>query len=245
MEKQGVIVGCDRNQEWLLPWWWEHYSACNSYPVVFMDFEMSKQALDWCRDRGQCLKPPLPNVASESDISSFKKERWEARYGKGIWLSRSAWFKKPLALLHSPFSVGLWLDLDCQVNGLLEPFFNCLSFGAEIALVKEPTFIQDFERQQGFLLPEEIHYNSGVIAFQQDAPILHQWVKEALDNNQSYVGDQQALCRTIFSRQPHLIELPLSYNWPRILGPNPQALIYHYTGGAGKLEIMQQTGLIP
>lgn len=238
MKEHGVIVGCDRNQEWLLPWWWEHYSAHNSYPVAFADFGLSKKALAWCRKKGICLKLPFFDIVPEANLSSSTKDRWENHYGKGIWFCRSAWFKKPLCLLHSPFSLGLWIDLDCQINGSLEPLFNSLIIGAEMALVREPDLVQKLDEQQGFLLPGEINYNAGVVVFRQNAPILHHWLEEAAKRNQEYVSDQPALCRAILAQKPHLIELPSAFNWVRALGPNPAALIYHFTGGAGKLEIM-------
>lgn len=239
----GVVVGCDQKQEWLLPWWWEHYSEHNSYPVAFADFGMTPQALDWCRKKGLCLELSFPKIFHEEEIELSEKNRWEERYGKGIWFSRSAWFKKPLALLNCPFSSGLWIDLDCQINGSLEPLFNSLAFDAEIGVVKEPLFIQEYEETKGFLLPGEINYNAGVIVFRQNSPILHRWIEEAIVCNDKYVGDQPALNRAIFKYKPSLAELPSEYNWLRVMGPNPDALIYHFTGGSGKMEILKNTDL--
>lgn len=246
MSDQGIIVGCDERQEWLLPWWWKHYSTYNSFPVVFADFGMSEKALTWCRERGKCYTVPSVDVLQKNQVFTPEKERWEDRYGKSIWFFRSAWFKKPLSLLHAPFSIGVWVDLDCQINGELDPLFNSLTFGAEIGLVKEPEFIQDYDQKNRFLLPGEVNYNSGVVVFRQHASILHQWVEEALANNANYPGDQQALCRAIYKYQPALVELPSTFNWLRILGPNPDALIHHFTG-EGKLELLKQIhpSLIP
>jgi len=42
---------CDKGQQWLLPWWWEQYSAHNSYPVVFVDFGLSEKGIA-CAKRG-------------------------------------------------------------------------------------------------------------------------------------------------------------------------------------------------
>jgi hypothetical protein len=58
MSQSGIIVGCDANQEWLLPWWWDHYCKHNSYPVAFVDFGMSEAALAWCQEKGQCISLP-------------------------------------------------------------------------------------------------------------------------------------------------------------------------------------------
>lgn len=247
MHRIGVLLGCDHKQEWLLPWWWGHYAAHNAYPVAFANFGMSPQARAWCLERGECFSISSDHIPSGKRIPKTERQRWEKRYGKGIWFCRSAWFQKPLALLHSPFEITLWLDLDCQVNGSLEPLFHCLNMGGEIGLVKEPDFIEAYEREQGFLLPKEVHYNSGVIIARKGADILNHWVYEATRNAASYAGDQQALCRAIFLHRPAVIELPSVYNWLRILGPNPQALIYHYTGGQGKIEILKRVNptLIP
>ncbi len=241
MFEQGVIVGCDQKQEWLLPWWWDHYSCHNNYPVAFADFGMSPNALAWCKERGQCLTLPSSKIREENDISSLQKQQWEKRYGNGIWFFRSGWFKKPLALLHSPFPIGIWLDLDCQVNGSLDPIFNSLLFNAELSLVREPSFIQEHDEKKGFLLPGEVSYNSGVIAFRRNATILHHWVKEAIEYNEKYVGDQPALNRAIFLQKAAPVELPSEYNWPMVLGPNKEALIYHFSSGKGKIEILKNT----
>ncbi len=76
MGKEGILIGCDRNQEWLLPWWWDHYSAHNAYPVAFADFGMSKKALAWCREKGKMLKPP-----GSSDVVPNKKSLQKKRSG--------------------------------------------------------------------------------------------------------------------------------------------------------------------
>ena len=232
MYKEGIIVGCDHKQEWLLPWWWRHYSAYNNYPVVFMDFGLSKEANLWCLERGECVTVPSFEIAKEESISDQNKKIWETRFGTSIWFCRSVWFKKPLALLLSPFDIGIWIDLDCQVNGSLEPLFNSLLFGSELALARN-----DFS---SYSSTEQINYNSGVIVFKQQAPILHKWAEEALNNNVEYPGDQQALCKAISIHKPDLVELPISYNWQIALGPNSTALIYHYSDGPGKIEILKQ-----
>jgi hypothetical protein len=49
----GVIVGCDAEQEWMLTWWWMHYRLHNDYPVTFFNFgNLSPEAENWCRKKG-------------------------------------------------------------------------------------------------------------------------------------------------------------------------------------------------
>lgn len=231
---QGVIIGCDLHQQWLLPWWWKHYSTHNSYPVAFVDFGMSKEALAWCKKRGTCLTlPPFSHSLSLKDnVSDSLKTAWEDRYGKGFWIRREAWFKKPFSLLLCPFSSGLWIDVDCRVDGSLEGIFHCMNFDAEIAVAKDRDLTSDF------LTPKEIQYNSGVIAFQKDAPILKQWIETSLEMEHLLPGDQETLSRAIFTFQPKLIELPAIYNWYKTYGPNDKAIIHHFCGGPGKIEIL-------
>ena len=95
---RGVVTGADRGHEWLLPFWFEHYTEVNSYPVCFADFGMSEGALEWCRNRGTVV-----------DLT-FRTKR--------------TWFKKPLALLNAPFRDIAWIDADCQVKRNLAPLFD-------------------------------------------------------------------------------------------------------------------------
>ena len=238
--KQGIVVGCDRNQEWLLPWWWKHYSEHNTYPVVFMDFGLSPEALAWCKERGTCVD--LSTVDPKQFLKipeSPIKEKWESRCGPELWNERHAWFKKPFACFYSPFESSIWLDLDCEVRGDLAPIFNCLGLGAEIAISKESQSIQELHQNLGFLLPGEINYNSGVIAFKKGAAIDF-WLEQTVCHNEQFIGDQQALSRAIFLKPFSLVELPAAFNWSPAEGQNDQATIVHYHGGHFKQEIANQ-----
>jgi Lipopolysaccharide biosynthesis proteins, LPS:glycosyltransferases len=233
---QGIIVGCDRHHQWLLPWWWEHYSKHNSYPVLFADFGMTEGALAWCHTQGQVLS--LPQTPwDDAPVTSHHKALWEDLYGDTVWSSRPSWFKKPLALTQSPFSQTLWLDLDCQVLGPLDPLFNALSLGFELALVREPAYVQNIERQQGLLLDGEVSYNSGVFAFTKETPILELWKQKALTESHLFIGDQNILSRVIFEKKTAVFELSDTYNWKDSYGPNPEAVIHHFLGQAGKQKL--------
>lgn len=238
MSEMGVIVGCDRTLECLLPWWWEHYSTHNPFAVAFADFGMSPEALAWCQQKGPCLTIAKPSPHKREQIPLPQQILWEKLYGNGIWQLRDAWFLKPQALIHSPFSIGLWIDLDCQILGSLEPLFNALMGGMDIGLVKEPQEVQRGLAQLNVLNDQESYYNSGVILFRQHAPILYHWAQEVLENHTLHTGDQGALCRALFHHPTPLIELPALFNWLTRLGPNPQARILHFSGQE-KLKIFK------
>ncbi len=223
----GIVVGCDRNQEWLLSWWWGHYSAHNSLPVAFVDMGLTEEGITWCKNHGQYIN--LPEVPYKEPP---KLKSWERRYGEDLWQVRPAWLKKPFACLQSPFEASLWCDLDTQINGSLEPLFLALSLSkGELALVR------DENQHSEFLLPNEVYYNSGVMAFRKGAAFLRQWID--LFDQFDLPGDQQYLSRSIHLHNTAVLELPPIYNWALSWGPNENAVIFHYLGGSGKIEILQ------
>lgn len=230
---QGIIVGCDLHEQWLLPWWWRHYSAHNSYPVAFIDFGMSEEARSWCKQRGECI--PLANfhtISPKSTIPPSTQALWESYYGNRIWDRRQTWFKKPFSLLQCPFSVAIWIDADCQVNADLEGLFHIIHFGGEIGVCKDIN-------QTSLIMPGEVQYNSGVIAFRKDAPILKQWIDVSVQTERTLPGDQETLSRAIFTFHPNLIELPPTYNWNWNYGLNENVMICHFCGKFGKIEILK------
>ena len=158
----GILVATDVFQEWLLPWWWDHYSEHNTYPVAFVDLGMGEEMKEWCREHGEliCLRIANVFVTEQEEIEVHCIKEWERIYGKHFWPSRCAWFKKPLACLQSPFRHTLWLDLDCEVRGPLDSLFSFSNHPSGIGLCKESW------KKVGDPL-----YNSGVISFKHSIPI--------------------------------------------------------------------------
>ncbi|MBX7067593.1 MAG: hypothetical protein K1X28_10225 [Parachlamydiales bacterium] len=235
---QGILIASDQNQEWLLPWWWRHYSASNDYPVAFVDFGMSPEMKAWCLERGELIPFTLkmPRIL-KSSVSLDQQIIWENHYGKKIWQRRKIWFKKPFAFQLSPFAFSIWLDLDTQVNKNLEPLFNSLLF-FDIALKRDSEEIQWLHRERGYIDSNEVNYDCGVVAFRKEAPILLHWIEEIEERNSEYVFDQQALSKALAKHA--LFELPELANWSAAKGINPDALIVHYHGGYLKEWIKQQ-----
>jgi lipopolysaccharide biosynthesis glycosyltransferase len=245
--ERGVVVGCDDRQQWMLPWWWFHFSLYHSdLPVTFVDFGMSNSARKWCEQRGTLIACELPErmIALKQDIEPYLIQKWESIYTSFFWSERKAWFKKPLALLLSPYKYGLWLDLDCEVKGRLDKLFAVADNESGIALSRESNFAQKFYEEHNILLPGEISYNSGVIVFRCGSPIIQQWAELAINKNRQFLGDQQALCRVVFQHNPSFAEFSDLYNWNRRLGGNPSAVIIHWVGGWGKAQIRQQLDLL-
>ena len=132
----GIIVGCDEKQEWMLPWWWLNFSSNNSFPVAFVDFGLSESAKAWCAAHGTLisLQTPTHFVAERNDVDPSLVALWELLiHGKQLWYLRKSWFKKPLALMQTPFQNTLWIDVDCQITGALDEVFT---ISADMALSK-------------------------------------------------------------------------------------------------------------
>lgn len=235
---EGIVVGCDNRQEWLLPWWWSHYSAHNKYPVAFVNFGMSHAAWNWCKERGVGIRLDSSDFFQERKVGNEMVNRWNRRAGDGFLYFRSAWFKKPLAFSKSPFEFSCWIDLDCQVKRNLTFLFQCLALGVDLAIARETEEVQNGDENHGLLLPGEISYNSGVVAFRKNSEIINRWIQLSSEKNDQFMGDQNALSRAIYLYKPSMIELPRIYNWKNNHGANPDAALIHYIG-VQKLEILK------
>ncbi len=229
MQERGILVGCDSHQEWLLPWWWKHYSATNSYPVAFADFGMSEKAQKWCSERGMLISITIDcySVAPKEKIAPSIIFEWEKSFSP-FWESRNAWFKKPFAMLKSPFCRTIWTDLDCEIKSSLDPLFSYVHPKSKMGLtrIREP-----------LEMAEWAIYNSGVIVFEQSS-LLESWAHRSFHQNDRYLGDQDILSHLIFEMGLEVGELPPCYNWQMCRGYPLHAVICHWSSQWGK-EILR------
>ncbi|HSX10448.1 MAG TPA: hypothetical protein VLF94_01850 [Chlamydiales bacterium] len=224
---RGVLVAADISQEWILPWWWEHYKRKNHLPVVFVDLGMSFEKKAWCKERGKLIPLRVFDfAAAREEMEPSLVQKFEEEYGVRFWECRNAWFKKPLACLQSPFDTTLWIDIDCEVRCCVEPLFDFPGF----ALAKD---------QIALTSPYQV-YNSGVIVFKRSLPLIERWASEAMKKSELFRGDQELLSWMIAEEKVPVTELPPLYNWSRSLGENPEAKIYHWHGINGKKVIRHE-----
>lgn len=237
---EGIIAGCDETLEWLLPWWLKRLRSNDSRPVLFVDFGLSTFGRHFCKQHGELLE--LAHAPLKESIDRKQAENWEKIYGKQLWKSRDQWLKKPRALLSTPFEKNLWLDLDCEVVGSLDPLFALLEH-TSVALARETENAEEHERSLGQLLEDEILYNSGVIAYRKDAPLITSWAEALSKRSQEVWGDQQLLSRLIYESKYQIQELDPIYNWRMSQGFNLSAQIIHWVGSWGKEYIRLYSGL--
>jgi hypothetical protein len=281
--EEGIIVGADQRQEWLLPWWWSHFSKYNRLSVAFFDFGLSPSMREWCSQRGILLSLPKSPifVKDRDEVDPLKVESWEKRYPDTFWEARNGWFKKPLACAHTPYQRTAWIDLDCEVVGSLTGLLGACDSAPCIALAKDrfaaiPKEIQESasskeapqifcseraavpegttgvrakngeESRRGMdrsLNHEGYIYNSGVIAFQKEHPLILDWARQAVTRNGEFRGDQDLLSQIIFEQKVEVHLLPPEYNWPVGCGEEPGVMIYHWLGEAAKAVLRNQVAL--
>jgi hypothetical protein len=242
---QGVIVGADRKAEWLLPWWWNYYSLHNQFPVTFFDFGMTKKARLWCLERGsvaRCTFPPLKDLSLEmsSLFSSYQKKQ------KNLWTWRQGVFKKPYAMGASPYTISLWIDLDCEVCAPIDPLFQILEDGTDLAIASYPCPCHEYAQriQIENVQDPKICYNSGVVVFRHKAPIICAWQKLCQNANDCFLTDDWALSHLIRSQNIPITELPRIWNWCLLkFGANPFACINHFDTSLGKQFIRKYKGV--
>lgn len=215
--RQGIIVGSDEAQEWLLPWWWKHYSRHNSYPVAFFDFGMSKKAKEWCAEKGALL--------------SCQREQFPPYLGKDSWQAsdfptwRESTLQKPFAMGLTPFKTTIWIDLDCEICAPLSPLFNHLGKDKDFSIVQF----------------SDGNFNSGVVVFKQGSLILKLWQKHCLDK--SFATDDCALTDLLKSQNIPVLPLDETWNWHMYQGINPLAKICHFASAPGKDFIKNHSGI--
>ena len=239
---KGIICGADEAQEWLLPWWWSRLRDHNDYPIVFCDFGMSKEAVQWCKERGEVISIAFDpsKIASKEAVASHLVQLWESCYtGAVVWSFRHVWFKKPFAFLHSPFQKTIWLDLDCEVLGSLEPLFEHCSAEAQLGIMREFTFTHLPRFHPG------AYYNSGVVVYEHGAPLIEKWAEGSLTMTHEFWGDDPLLSYLINTMRIYVDEIPGIFNWRVSQGININAVICHWMGCGGKVFIKQFGGFKP
>lgn len=235
----GIIIAADANQEWLLPWWWHHYSQSNSYPVVIFDLGMTKKAVAWCKKKGDVVQFPLISSFRKEDVPSKLQLAWEKHQSSHLWKVRSQCLQKPFIFSASPFEKTVWLDIDCMVRGALGPLFHFLNFGMELAIVANLEPVQVRKRERGLIQNHERNFNTGVVAYTQNAKFLNLWTQLILKEHFHFMTDEEPLAKILAKEPISYFELPPLYNWFMGDGSNAKALIHHYASSYWKMAILK------
>lgn len=246
----GILAGADITQEYLLPWWWSHYIRHNSHPVTWIDFGLSTGMKEWCRERGELLSLRIcsewfmaPQEEHSIEIRSYprtespgqRRPMQENPYrnkDSHLWKTRNVLFKKPFAMLQSPYKRTIWLDCDCEVRGNIKELFDCCN-SHEVAMrldVARYPFVHYFGR--------ESCYNAGVIVYQWGCSLFEWWAKLSIEKNKNYYTDDQLLSDIISEQNFSVYNLPDAFHRMYEAGEKEEgAIIFHWSGMSGKRKI--------
>lgn len=236
-ENEGILIGCDERQEWLLKWWWNHYSKTNSYPVTFLDYGLTPCAKSWCQSKGHVISSLPPDWISNQETIS-EQASWAKNVPLYVWNHRPVWFTKAFSLFETPYEKTIWIDLDCEVKKNLSPLFHYAEYGDGFAITTDaPDYVQHFKEIKA-LHPEAVGMQVGVFAFRCNSPVLDAWLKHCYENHDQEFSEQTALSHVLYHHAFKTYDITSEYNWLYPENPNPDAAIVHHTGASRKRKLM-------
>ena len=241
--QRGIVVGCDKHQEWLLKWWWNSYSKNNHLPVTFFDFGMTPSARNWCKKQGQVSSFSLPSGFLTKKEAFPLPCHWPKRWVNTVRDQRLIWFTKAFSLLKTPYEKTLWVDLDCQCRKTVDHVFDFCDQenGFAVALDDEDTVKQ--WKQMGFLLQNITGYQTGVIAFFSHSKVMTAWTEHCLLYRNVEYSEQTALSHMIAKKKWNIPLLPNDYNWLTPEREYSKTVIAHYGGEERKFHIIRELKL--
>jgi len=209
------LTGCDKNTEWQLPWFIDHYKKHCKLPLVIADFGMSENML--------------------ADVSPFAAACFPT--------ARAGWFSKISALLIASrqYDKVCWLDTDCQVQRDPSGIFQYTEKNKLTMVVDHPWTTR--RPQQGEWYNSGVVAVEGTPIvlphwLQQAQDGNYRGDQEALHD---YIGGCPIKRISTVADAPHqynVLRLDL------VDGTAPDwGIIMHWTGEKGNLEIQKQMGL--
>lgn len=237
---EGILTGCDREQEWMLSWWYQNLRKYNpDISIAFGDLGMSDEAKSWCEKRGILI--PASQIRLISPPPSYESG-W--LYGGNRWHMNTpartlSWFRKPFLMKESPFDRTVWLDLDCQVLNRLAPLFSIRLPETKLAIRSGPEVIKMISDDHKYFLPI-LGHNSGVVVFEKESSLLDFWIFLTSQAYPHFFGDDCILSFAICKYHFQIGKIPYKYNWLIQWGNNSEAAILHWMGSAGKMFLKLQ-----
>ncbi|WP_420421725.1 hypothetical protein [Simkania sp.] len=225
-KSQGILTGCDSHHEWMLKWWWNSYQKSNSYPVTFIDFGMTQGAKKWCETKGKVLALNINEAGAAPECASTFAR-----------IKRKTWLSKPQALLKTPYDETIWIDIDAEVKQSLTPLFNKCPENT-FALCPELFFREEAEKSAGLIPKDAKSFNTGVIVYPANAPILSLWAEAAKQT--TALGDQDLLSRLIFEKKVSVTLLPSAFNRIHPALGKSNDVIYHYASQMGQSTLLEK-----
>jgi hypothetical protein len=211
----GVVTIVAREQSNLLPWWWNNYCKHNTKPVTFI------------------LLEPIPEVITLAETLGSVKVM------NKVTEKINGWFRKPFALVRTPYRKTLYIELDIEVRGCIDTMFP----QDERIYIKEDTFAPKC------WLPKEIReipqMNAGLIGYNYSEPLIEEWCHGIVASKKRYRGDQEYLNMAIhYTNAYDRVDRYLPVHCRLRLEGEGECIMKHHTGPEGKEDICRQMGVL-
>lgn len=150
--------------------------------------------------------------------------RWCAAHGAVVKIDANVkhWFKKPLAILASTHKSCVWVDIDCEIRGDIGRIADFVESGVAVTLDPHTPFC-----------PNTNPVASGVVGSKHGDVLIQEWADLCVSST-VLRGDQEALNHIIANDRSRLKIMPPEWQWLRLDGDDPRAIIMHWTGQTGK-----------
>lgn len=215
------ITGCDKNTEWMLPWFLQNFRFHNNEPILFMDFGCSLHMAKWARDN--------------FDYYDVLRDDYRSKVG--------GWNNKPKAMCQTSdvsifrnmgYEKFCWLDTDVQIVKNTDSIFDYATSGKISMVCDKP-----WTKRTG-----EKWFNSGVVVWKKYPNILEDWWMYMVKVDHTIRGDQEALHEFLSrsGRKNVIREMDNKYNYLRLQHQDGDVVndirAYHWTGLKGKQIIL-------
>jgi hypothetical protein len=215
-----ILTGCDRNTEWMLPWFIDNYVKHNSLPICFANFGITENTMDWL-----LTQPIVQNIINiKPDVTD-------------------GWFLKPKAMKECPYEYTCWIDTDCHIVGDISGIFNYVEPN-KLAMVEDLPWSK--RRGQTWHNSGVVAFKDKPIILNDWVNNCKDGKKIGEVLGTGDPGDQDVLhylLNTPIKRLTHIVDLPNKYNVTRVQHIDntvpKEVLIYHWTGHKGKVKIQE------
>lgn len=213
MMSKCFLLGSDDKQADFLHWMVSQLET--NIPILVANFGMSRQNIDLLENK---FSDKIRVIPIDNAPYNLKE-----------------WYLKPFAILAAHdlgYSEVCWLDNDLEICSSIDNIFEHKEKG-KLSLTLDVPYMNIYKLSANM-------WNSGVIVSYSATDILHKWASRSAKEIER--GDQEALAHVIEkTNSSHCIyNLPVEYNWLRLMGPSDQKIIIrHWTGPTGKTYIRE------
>lgn len=236
----GILTGCDETMEWMLKWFWKHYSLTNTLPVTFLDFGLSKSARMWCEKRMRVIPCPISKEFENEDFSFPEPSQWSPSYKRFSLKGRKFWFTKICSFLKTPYSRSLWIDIDCKFLGAIDDVFKTCNHPNGVGLTLDKKEVISLWKKGNLLKKEAKGYQAGCVLFKRESPLIEKWALGCLEEHKVEFADQTLLNSIIERDNMDIPLIPEKYHWLNPYHVPKGTKIIHYIGRHGKSLILKE-----